>query len=195
MSRATASCSQPSGGSPAVYRTVGTERRRPRRGTKPREDRALRHRQRGRKRTGPVHGAKPRSCRNSKGATATATWCGCGEGASSEGYETASRGRSHTARGAAGNGSISTGDGAVHRQRWSRVGTAPNAANPRSAAGCNKPATVARRKPSRWCKTTRAERDFRGGTSEAEVGSRGPAGVDAQRHVGGGVTNPTGGGR
>jgi hypothetical protein len=34
-----------------------------------------------------------------------------------------------------------------------------NAVNPRPVAGCNRPATPARRKPSRWCETTRAERD------------------------------------
>jgi len=38
---------------------------------------------------------------------------------------------------------------------------------PGSAAGCNKPATPTRRKPPRWCKTTRAER-------ESELGSSGP---------------------
>jgi hypothetical protein len=36
---------------------------------------------------------------------------------------------------------------------------------------------------------------FEVGASKAEVGSQDPAGVDAQRHVDGGVTNPTGGGR
>jgi len=34
-------------------------------------------------------------------------------------------------------------------------------ARTRSGAGCNKPAGSARRKPSRWCKTTRTERDLR----------------------------------
>jgi hypothetical protein len=119
-------------------------------------------------RTGPVHGAKPRSCRNSKGATATATWCGCGEGASSEGYETASRGRSHTARVTAGNGSVSTGDGAVHWQRWSRVGTARNAANPqigsRMQQACDRRAE----------KTVEVVRNHEGGTGLSRLAPRRP---------------------
>jgi hypothetical protein len=67
-----------------------------------------------------------------------------------------------------------------------------NATNPCPAAGCNRPATSARRKPSRWGGTTRTERDSTGGTRRTD-GSFGfrewtrdwPAGKRAQ------LTNPT----
>jgi hypothetical protein len=39
---------------------------------------------------------------------------------------------------------------------------------PRLAAGCNKPATLRRSKPTRWCKTTRLERDSWSGRPGAE---------------------------
>ena len=67
-----------------------------------------------------------------------------------------------------------------------------NATNPCPAAGCNRPATSARRKPSRWGGTTRTERDSTGGTrrTDGSFGSREwtrdrPAGERAQ------PTNPT----
>ena len=45
-----------------------------------------------------------------------------------------------------------------------------NATNPCPAAGCNRPATSARRKPSRWGGTTRTERDSTGGTRRTDGG-------------------------
>jgi len=58
---------------------------------------------------------------------------------------------------------------------------------PGSAAGCNKPATQWRRKPSRWCKTTRTERDSRLVASNRSRASNGTVGVDAREHVDGGA--------
>jgi len=120
---------------------------------------ARRYRQRKRTRTGPRHGAKPRSRRNGKGATATVTWSGCGEGDSPRGLKP---------RREDGRDSISihrwqrrrNAPGTVHGhwQRWSRGGRAGNAANPRSAAGCNKPATVSAEK------TVEVVRNHEGGT-------------------------------
>jgi hypothetical protein len=49
------------------------------------------------------------------------------------------------------------------RRRPKGLGSATEAREtrrtPGSAAGCNKPASSERRKPARWCKTTRSERD------------------------------------
>jgi len=72
-----------------------------------------------------------------KGATATAMWCGCGAGDSSKGVNSVVGSASHH-----------------ETRRTSEL-----------AAGCNKPATSGRRKPSKWCKTTRMERDFWRGIS------------------------------
>jgi len=72
-----------------------------------------------------------------KGATATAMWCGCGAGDSSKGVNSVVRSASHH-----------------ETRRTSQL-----------AAGCNKPATSGRRKPSEWCKTTGMERDFWRGIS------------------------------
>jgi len=72
-----------------------------------------------------------------KGATATAMWCGCGAGDSSKGVNNVVRSASHH-----------------ETRRTSQL-----------AAGCNKPATSGRRKPSGWCETTRMERDFWRGIS------------------------------
>lgn len=60
---------------------------------------------------------------------------------------------------------------------------ARNATNPCPAAGCNRPATSARRKPSRWGGTTRTARDPMGGTRRAEGGS-GSLEWTRGRHVG-----------
>jgi hypothetical protein len=60
---------------------------------------------------------------------------------------------------------------------------------PLPVAGCNKPATPVRRKPSRWCETTRAERDRRTGTPLTEgggdaTGSRRTGGPASSRRSG-----------
>jgi hypothetical protein len=67
---------------------------------------------------------------------------------------------------------------------WLRL--AGNAANPRSEAGCNKPAADERSKPSRWCKTTRAERDLRGWHLGAEARWQHRVGVNARQYFDGG---------
>jgi hypothetical protein len=70
-----------------------------------------------------------------------------------------------------------------------------NATNPCPAAGCNRPATSARRKPSRWGGTTRAERDSTGGTRRTD-GGFGSREWTRDRHAGKRAqpTNPTRGG-
>lgn len=50
---------------------------------------------------------------------------------------------------------------------------------PLPVAGCNKPATPVRRKPSRWCETTRTERDRRSGIRWPKVAAT-SSGVCAQ---------------
>jgi hypothetical protein len=87
-------------------------------------------------------GAPRRVGGNGKEATATATWCGCRRGESFGGCE-------HR-----------RGEGLFGRETRRTPGL---------AAGCNKPATSERRKPSRWRETTRAERDFEGGSLGTEA--------------------------
>lgn len=91
---------------------------------------------------------------NARKGTAVVTRCGC-EGRAS------SRGR--TRGGEAVDVVI-----ASSRRLETAVGTerdtsqrAETPRTPGSAAGCNKPANRRRRKPARWCETTRSERDVR----------------------------------
>lgn len=53
----------------------------------------------------------------------------------------------------------------------------------RSGAGRNKPATLKRRKPSRWCKTTGVEQDLKRGCFGSEHPSTDGWGEDALRHL------------
>jgi len=53
----------------------------------------------------------------------------------------------------------------------------------RSGAGCNKPATLKRRKPSRWCKTTRVEQGLKRGCFGSEHSSTDGWGEDALRDL------------
>jgi hypothetical protein len=91
---------------------------------------------------------------NGKGATAAVTRCGCHREVL-RGVEVASR-------------------GTCLRARETRR-------TPRSAAGCDKPATPERRKPSRWCETTRTERDCGGWLLRTEARGSPRAGVDARK--------------
>ena len=75
------------------------------------------------------------------------------------------------------------------RQRHAR-----NAANPRSVAGCNRPVTSARRKPSRWCETTRAERGLAFGSAGPKGASAPGSGRAGGMPVGGRHSNPKRGG-
>jgi hypothetical protein len=86
---------------------------------------------------------------NGTRATAAVTRCGCERGELFEGCEP--RRGERPGRPDSSFGSASRG---ARRRETRRT--------PRSAAGCNKPATVVRRKPSRWCETTRTEREVGG---------------------------------
>jgi hypothetical protein len=95
---------------------------------------------------------------NGKAATATVTWCGFLRGESFEGCEDR-RGEG-----------VGTPDGSQIRLVVGREpGSRETRRTPGLAAGCNKPATSERRKPSRWCETTRTERDFEGGSLGTEA--------------------------
>jgi len=87
-------------------------------------------------------GGSPESADNDKKATTTVTWNGCRRGEFFEGCDSR-RGKWHLSAG----GFVRTKAQETRR-------------TPGSAAGCNKPASSVRSKPSRWCETTRTERDF-----------------------------------
>jgi len=87
-------------------------------------------------------GGSPKSADNGKKATTTVTWNGCRRGEFFEGCDSR-RGKWHRSAG----GFVRTKAQETRR-------------TPGSAAGCNKPASSVRSKPSRWCETTRAEQDF-----------------------------------
>jgi len=63
---------------------------------------------------------------------------------------------------------------AAGRLRATSCRHARNAVNPQPVAGCNRPATLARSKPSWWCETTKAEH-------EPAPGGAGPTGASAPR--------------
>jgi len=128
---------------------------------------------------------------NGKGETATVTWYGCRRGDSFEGYEPRCGDRRKTR--------------CPGKPGLRRLKTRETQRTPGSAAGCNRPATPSskhenvsllanrayereRRKPSRWCKTTRTER-VRGWSPRTEAdgsfSNDAPAGVDAPEHVDG----------
>lgn len=94
-------------------------------------------------------------------ATAAVTRCGCRRREDFEGCEPR-RGERHCECPAFG---PVFGRPPGDRRRCTR-----NTTNPCPAAGCNKPATSARRKPSRWGGTTRTERDATGGTRHTDGG-------------------------
>jgi hypothetical protein len=107
-----------------------------------------------------------RSSVNDRKATAAVMRCGCWRGELFEGCE--------PRRGERPGGPEKPG------LQVARVGSRRETRRtPRSAAGCNKPATAVRRKPSRWCETTRAERESTGGTVGPN-GISGSRGVDAR---------------
>jgi hypothetical protein len=79
---------------------------------------------------------------NGKGATATVTWCGCGRVEFFEGCEKRREDCESTKRG--------------EPHDWQRDATSPR--------------PFERRKPSRWCETTRTERDSEAGSLGTEPG-------------------------
>jgi hypothetical protein len=135
----------------------------PRRGTKPREDRASSHRQRCGEVADPTteqrleaEGARViRHARraNGKGATAAVTRCGCRRGMSFEGY------RIHVAR------SVRASPEPL---RWSPGAVRETQRTPGSAAGCNKPANPGAEE------TAEVVRNHEGGTGLARVAPRWP---------------------
>jgi hypothetical protein len=74
---------------------------------------------------------------------------------------------------------------AAGRLRATSCRHARNAVNPRPVAGCNRPATLARSKPSWWCETTRTEQ-------EPAPGDAGPTGASAPRSGRAGGTSAAG---
>jgi hypothetical protein len=85
---------------------------------------------------------------------------------------------------------------ALGRLRATPCRHARNAVNPRPVAGCNKPATHTRRKPSRWCETTRAEQEPApggAGPTRACLRACSPE-LTRVRYIGGRDPNPTRGG-
>jgi len=90
------------------------------------------------------------STANGKGETATVTWYGCSR--------ECLRG---VCKCVARKGSVLPPRSGLPG-RGSGIRGPETRRTPGPAAGCNKPATSERRKPSRWCETTRTEQDFRG---------------------------------
>jgi hypothetical protein len=100
-------------------------------------------------RRGVERGRRRRS--NARGATAAVTQYGCGRGEFFGGCERASRGVAATGSGRPPSGGGAESASARKRgepQDWQRDATSPR--------------TSERRKPPRWCETTRAERDGEG---------------------------------
>jgi len=94
---------------------------------------------------------------NGKGATATVTWCGCSRGDFFEGCEERREDRLGTPTSFRfGRDSLGTRDRETRR-------------TPGPAAGCNKPATSERRKPSSWRETRKTEREFESGPLGSEA--------------------------
>jgi hypothetical protein len=174
-------------GETGAWKDLGGER-------SPWKDRARHHRQRRCRRYGLDDGARPRGRRpgrtasggrlwqrrrprfagaiggNGEGATAAVTRCGCRREEFFEGCETRREEASARPRGRSGSPGMRRGG-----VDWPETRRTPG-----SAAGCNKPATSERRKPSRWCETTRTERDFEDGSSEP-MRMATCAGVDARQ--------------
>jgi hypothetical protein len=88
---------------------------------------------------------------NGKRATAAVTRYGCGWGEFFEGCDRRCGER----------------PGSLGSRLWlgSRGCEVGKRREPSPVPGCNKPGAAERRKPSRWCETTRTERDSEGGTS------------------------------
>jgi hypothetical protein len=71
----------------------------------------------------------------------------------------------------------------LRKVRWRVEAAVLKRGEPLPVPGCNKPGTFLRSKPSRWCKTTRAERDWPvdSGRPKAMATS---LGVDAVEEIG-----------